>query len=277
MSLRLSAMDGSQLLLGQINRSQGQLEKSIKKLASGSELVGRGASAATFVLSEKLNSQIESLRASNGNIEQAISMAQVAEAGLNEQSNILLRIRELALQASSEITTDAERDQMANEASKLNLEFDRIAKITKFGSRSLLQGSGTNLTFQVGSKNSEDDRIRVTLDADTRADSVNLDFVSLSSADDAYYSLTDIQNAQDKVNEARSKFGVFQAQMEHALNYNREAGFALEEAHSKMADVDIAKEMSEYTRSQIQTEVQIAVLGQANSMARSVLKLFNPD
>src|ERR1700677_2985993 len=134
-------------------------DRSLEKLSSGYRINRAGDDAAGLAISESLRAQIRGLKQASRNCQDGISLVQVAEGGLNEVSNILIRLRELGVQSASDTVSDKERAYIENEAKQLTSEADRIAKTTQFGSKKLLDGTGEKLEFQVGAFGDKDNRI----------------------------------------------------------------------------------------------------------------------
>jgi len=159
------------------NTSEG-LAKAYEKLASGQRIIHAGDDAAGLSISENLRAQIRSMGQAERNANDGISFVQVAEGGLNEVSNILIRLRELAIQAASDTVGDKERGYINNEAQQLVSEVDRIANVTNFNGTPLLNGESSKdvLEFQVGTRNNESDRIQFNVgENDVRAGTLGID------------------------------------------------------------------------------------------------------
>jgi flagellin len=246
----------------------------LQALASGSRIVHAGDDAAGFAISEVLRGQGRSLRQAKQNAEGAVSLIQVAEGGLNEQNNILIRLRELGMQAASDTVGDEERDFLNREFEQLTAEFDRIANTTQYGKKKLLTGTGEEFDFHLGVTSEPVDVVSFKMDADTTASNLGIDGMSIEDQDSARDVLSEIDDAIMKVAGVRSSFGAIQSRLQIAsgnvdLQYEN-----VEAARSRIADADIAYETSEMVQSGITKDFGIAVLAQANQDAGKALKLL---
>jgi flagellin len=249
-------------------------ERASKALSSGSRLTSAGDDAAAFAISESLRAQVHSLGAAKNNAEAAQGFLQVAEGGLNEQNNILIRMRELAMQAASDTVGDQERGFLNTEFTQLGQEVDRIAKTTVFGDKKLLAAENKTYDFHLGTGSSSDDVVSFTLDADTRGSTLGVSDMTVTDRDDASSHLPDIDAAIQKISAARSAFGAAQSRFEHAssnLDGQREN---IEAARSRIADADVAFEASELAQGRLLQEFGAAVLAQANQAPQRALRLL---
>lgn len=253
------------------------LAKSYERLSSGSRILHAGDDAAGLSISENLRAQIRSMSQAERNANDGISFVQVAEGGLNEVSNILIRLRELAVQAASDTVGDKEREFINNEAQTLIQEVDRIANVTNFNGTQLLNGESSKdiLEFQVGTRNSEADRILFNVtENDVRAGRIGidgLDYTSIGSARDA---LDSIDNAMGSVFGARARLGAMQNKLHATVSNIQISKENVTAARSRIADADIAAETSELVRGNILQQAGVAVLAQANMAPTSALKLL---
>ncbi len=258
----------------QLGKSQAQTEHAMKALSSGSRIVSAGDDAAGFAISEILRAQASSLKQAKNNSENAKGLIQVAEGGLNEQNNILIRLRELALQSASDTVGDDERDYLNTEFTGLTSEIDRIAKTTTFGSKKLLQGGSQEYEFHVGSGNKSEDIISYTMGADTTGSSLGTSGLTISDRSDAKSNLEDIDSAMTKIAKARASFGAIQSRLEIAGNNLDTQYENVTDARGKITDADIAYETSELARGQVLKDFGVSVLAQANQDPQRVLKLL---
>src|SRR5690606_22361692 len=159
MGLRINTNIASQEVQRNLRLSNATQESEFAKLSSGKRITKSADDAAGLAIAKKLDAETRGLKVASRNANDAISLVQVAEGGLNETSNILTRLRELSIQASTDTVGEAERGYLSLEYEQLVQEADRISKTTQFGGRSLLRGEGDVMQFQVGSYGSEDNRI----------------------------------------------------------------------------------------------------------------------
>ncbi|MGZ3683521.1 MAG: flagellin N-terminal helical domain-containing protein [Bdellovibrionota bacterium] len=249
---------------------------SLNKLSSGARITKAGDDAAGLAISEKLKGSIRSMQQANRNANDGISLIQTAEGGINEVSNILLRLRELSVQAASDTVGDVERGFTDKESQNLKSELDRISNVTKFNGTSLLNGSGKTLDFQVGIENSpENDRLQYA----TQATDVTLGHLGLSSTgtaskESAQENLGKIDMAIQAVNENRAGLGALQNRLSSTVNNLSISTENLAAANSRIRDTDMAAETSELTKQSILSQAGTAVLSQANSSQNLALKLL---
>jgi flagellin len=211
------------------------------------------------------------------NANTGVSLVQVAEGGMSEVGNILVRLRELAIQASSDTIGDKERGFINQEFQSLTQEVDRIANVTTFNGTPLLNGSGSKsvLEFQVGIRNDQADRINFNVgENDARAGALGIDGIKAESIDDARSSIDVVDNALNKVSETRARLGAMQNKLHSTSNNLAIAKENLTSARSHIADTDIAEETSNMVRSNILQQAGISVLAQANQSPMTALKLL---
>lgn len=252
-----------------------QVEHALRALSSGKRIVDAADDAAGFAIGESLRAQMSGLRQSRENAAQAQSFIQVAEGALNEQNNILIRLRELGVQASSDTISDTERSFVNQEFQQLTGELDRIAKTTRYGSQSLLQGAGRTFQFQVGPYNDKFNRIAYELKADTTADSLEIAELTIEDRDSARDSLEKIDHAISQIAGVRADFGAMQARLQIAQDHADVDHQNLSESHSRIVDADIAEETSLLARGKLLQQAGIAVLAQANQSVERVARLLD--
>ncbi len=257
-----------------LGKAQREVQSSLERLASGSRTVKAGDDAAGFAIAESLQGQIRGLKQASLNSESALAFIQTAEGGLNEQNNILIRMRELGVQAASDTVGDEERGFINKEFQQLISEFDRIAQSTRFGNKQLLTGTGEEFEFHVGAGSGDENRIKFQLDANTGAVEVGIDKLEVSDQDSARSILTDIDTALLKVADARSTFGAAQSRFHYTIDNLSVQVENLTEARSIITDVDVAEEVSNLTKNQVLQDIGVSVLAQANGDSQRALQLI---
>jgi len=249
----------------------------MEKLASGLRINRAGDDAAGLAISENLKAQVRGLKQAARNAQDGISLVQVAEGAMNEISTILIRLRELAVQAASDTIGNTERQFLNVEYDQLVSEIDRIAEGTEFNGTQLLAGSGSVLDFQVGTRNNpEIDRISFDAskaDANTAALGVNL--TSVADKASAQNSLAAIDQAIVSVSAMRADFGAIQNRLQSTVSNIQVGVENMSAANSRIRDVDVAEETSEMTRNNILLQAGTSVLAQANQQANIALGLLN--
>lgn len=252
------------------------LDKSLEKLASGSRINRAGDDAAGLAISENLRAQVRGLRQAKRNASDGVSLIQVSEGGLNEISNILIRLRELAIQAASDTVGNTERHFTDREFQSLKQEIDRIANVTNFNGTPLLNGKAGIFEIQVGTQNNEIlDRIVYNgATADASLDTLGLGGEECSTKQGAQTSLSVIDDALVRVNSIRADLGAMQNRLASTINNLSISDENLSAANSRIRDADFAEEVSEMTKNNILMQAGISVLGQANTTNQSALKLL---
>jgi flagellin len=246
--------------------------KSMEKLSSGYRINRAGDDAAGLAISEKMRGQIRGLEQASRNAQDGISLIQTAEGALNETHAILQRMRELAVQSSNDTNTNADRAEIQKEITALIAEVDRIANDTEFNTQKLLNGSFTGKLIHIGANQSQ--VLSISINAMDSAALSGLDAIDLSTQGGAESALTVIDKAISLVSSQRSSLGAIQNRLEHTINNLGTASENLTAAESRIRDVDMAKEMMEFTKNNILTQAAQAMLAQANQQPQGVLQLL---
>jgi flagellin len=257
-----------------LGNAQRQVEHSLGALSSGSRIVKAGDDAAGFAISENLRGQLGGIKQAKFNAESATGMIQSAEGGLNEQNNILVRLRELAVYAASDTIGDDEREFLNTEFEQLREEFDRIAKSTRFGSKELLTGTGQKFEFQVGAFKGPENVISFTLDADASADAMGISDLSVERKGEALDTLDTLDEAILKISGIRSTFGAMQSRLQHTTDNLTVQAENIASAKSHITDADVAEEASQLASAQIRQEIAASVVAQANQSNARALHLL---
>lgn len=273
MGLRINTNVPSIAAQRQLGLSQRKAEGAMKALASGNRFDNPGESAADASISEHLRGQVAGMKSARMNAENAQSFIQIAEGGLNEQNNILIRMRELSVQSASDTYSDVEREFLDAEFEQLKEEIDRIAMTAQFGSSKVLAGDSREYEFQVGAYGGEENVITYKSDTDTRASTLGVDSLRVSDKSDARDALESIDEALTDIGRARSSFGAIQSRMDHAINHAGVQIENLESARSRIGDTEVASAASNMYKQQALQQYQIAVLNEANRFPASVIKL----
>jgi flagellin len=277
MGLRISTNVAALSANRALSHSADDQKKVYQRLATGSRITEAGDDAAGLSISENLRSQVRSMGQAERNTNDGISFAQVAEGGLTEIGNMLIRMRELAVQAASDTIGEKERGYIHKEVQSLTQEVDRIANTTNFNGTALLNGQADKgiLEFQVGIRNNEADRIKFnTKENDVRASTLGIDGLDYTSIDSARSALDKVDEAVNKVFSSRAGLGATQNKLHATVNNLGVAKENLQQARSRIADADIATETSELVRGNILQSAGISVLAQANSAPMAALKLL---
>jgi flagellin len=254
--------------------TENMLNSSLSKLSSGFRITKAGDDAAGLGISSNLGAEIGSYNQASRNAQDGISLVQTGEGALNQTTNILTRLRELAMQSASDGVGNTERGYIQNEVAALTSEVDRIGNATEYNGTSLLNGTATTLTFQVGIRNNaNNDRITVTTISAT-AGSLGVSGLSLSSQASAQTALATIDTAIQRVSAARATFGAVGNRLQTVGETIATASENLSAANSRIRDVNVAEETSTMSRSQILMQAGVSVLAQANQLPQLALKLL---
>ena len=261
--------------------------KNMEKLSSGMKINRAGDDASGLAVSEKMRSQIRGLNQASTNAQNGISFIQTTEGFLQSTTDIVQRIRELAVQSANGIYTDEDRMQIQVEVSQLIAEVDRIASQAQFNGMNMLTGrfakpTGENtvtasMWLHIGAN--MDQRTQVFIGTMT-AKALNLrnvgdeQIMSLGTPDDANRAIGTLDEALKKLNKQRADLGAYQNRLEHTVNGLNIGAENLQAAESRIRDTDMAKEMVEFTKNQVLTQAGTAMLAQANSQSQNVLSLL---
>ncbi len=259
-----------------LGNNTNDMSNSLAKLSSGSRINRAADDAAGLAISEKLKSQIASTRQAERNANDGISMIQTAEGGLNEVSNILTRLRELSVQTASDTIGEAERQFSNMEYQNLKEEIQRIAQVTEFNGKSLLDGSGSQYDLQIGIHNdSFEDRISYNAEV-TNASLASLGIANLdvSSQEGARESLETLDDAIQNVSGQRAELGAIQNRLTSTIQNLQISTENQEAANSRIRDTDYAAETANRAKLQILQSAGTSVLAQANADGQNALGLI---
>lgn len=251
--------------------------RAMERLATGKRINNVYDDPAGLAISSLLRAKIRGLQQAQRNAMDAVSLIQVAEGGLNELDNLVGRLRELAVQSSSDTVTDEERQLLQTEFTQLRDEIERIAQSTRYLGNALLNGSQREMVFQIGVENTDSDRITYdTGSIDVTASSLGLEDLTVEDADSALDSLESLDEAIRQIHSPRAYLGGVQSRL-HSLT----SSLALYEenltaAHGRIHDADYARETTEFFRTQLQQKAALGMLAQANQQPAAVLKLLDP-
>lgn len=257
---------------------------SLAKLSSGLRINKAGDDAAGLSISEKMKNQISGLNQASRNAQDGISLIQTAEGGLSETHSILNRMRDLTVQASNDTNTVKDREAIQTEIDSLTTEVERIAKDTQFNTNPLLDG-GTTFKFQIGANADQNISVDIadmsattllsaTFDGTTGALTTNDIDVTTGLAADYDDILGNLDTAIESVSTERANLGATQNRLDHTINNLSTTKENLSEANSRIVDVDMAEEMTSFTKSNILAQAATSMLAQANQMPQSVLSLL---
>ncbi len=251
-----------------------RLARNYQRLSTGLRIATAADDAAGLAISERLRSQVRSLSQASRNANDGISLVQTGEGALNEVSNILVRLRELAIQSANGSSSTADKNTIKEEFDSLVNEVNRIALSTEFNGIKLLDGSSSTVTFQVGINTSVGiDSLNVSL-TPALTTTLGLASVDVGSGGSTSYAITQIDQAINSVSQLRGRFGSLQNRLQSTIANLGVAAESLSAAESRIRDVDVAYETAELTRNNILQQASISILSQANAQPQSALQLL---
>ena len=275
----LSILTNAPSLNAQCNLSNSQrlMDSSLSRLSSGMRITRASDDAAGLAVSENLRAQVRGLKQASRNAADGISVVQVAEGAMNEITNMMIRQRELAVQSASDGISDTERAYLDTEYTALAAETDRIAASTSFASNNLIDGTGADMDFQVGTDATVNSRVTVSfgsLNVTTSNLGIDATTIGLDTKANALTAITALDTAIDTVSSNRADLGSIANRLVSTVN---NLGVSIENiaaANSRIRDVDVASESARMTKAQILMQAGVSVLAQANSAPQYALSLL---
>jgi len=258
--------------------SSNEQQAEFSKLSSGKRITKASDDAAGLAIASSLKAQNLGLKQASRSANDGVSMVQVAEGGLNETTNILTRLRELSIQASSDTVGDTERGFLQKEYTELTHEVDRIANSSKFNGKHLLNGDSEAgiMQIQVGAFAGEENKISFNAsESDATSNGLGINSIEITSRESASESLTNIDDAISKVSGYRSTLGAMQSRLQSAINTLDVQYVNQESARSRIEDVDVAESAAKLASSTIKQAAGTSVLAQANGIGNSALRLIS--
>ena len=255
--------------------SQSNLAKSMQRLSSGLRINSAKDDSAGLAISDRMTAQIRGLNQAARNANDGISLAQTAEGALQETTNLLQRMRELAVQGANDTNNATDRSSIQGEIDQLVDELDRIATSTKFNGKALIDGSlsATAATFQVGANSGADQVISFAISG-AGSTALGVSALSVSASGTAQASIEDIDAALATVDEIRGGLGAVQNRFESTIANLNNSAENISAARSRIMDADIAQETSAMTKSNILQQAGVAILAQANQAPQLALSLL---
>ena len=247
--------------------------KVTEKLSSGYQINRAADDAAGLTISEKMRSQIRGLSQASKNAQDGVSCVQTAEGALTEVHSMLQRMNELAVKASNDTTTSADRGAIQKEVDALVSEINRVQESTKFNDQNLLNGTFTGKKLQVGADNADTQRITISIDK-MSASGIGIGSVNVTAASSARGAIETIKTAIASVSDQRSALGAVQNRLEHTIANLDNVVENTTSAESSIRDTDMAATMVDYTKNNILQQAGQAMLAQANQSTQGVLALL---
>lgn len=274
MGLRINTNIASQEAQRNLRVNSAEQETEFARLSSGKRITKSADDAAGLAIAKKLEASNRGVKMATRNANDAISVVQVAEGGLNESSSILTRLRELSIQAASDTVGDQERGFLNLEYQQLTQELDRIAITTSYNNKSLLKGEGDAMEFQVGAYGGEENRIQFEAsETDATVESLGIDGTGVADKADAAVNLERIDAAIDKVSGYRANLGAMQSRLQSTISNLEVTYLNQEAARSRIEDTDVAASSAKLASINIMKAAGSSVLAQANDLPAHALKL----
>jgi flagellin len=276
MGFRIATNVSSLTAQRSLKRISNQEQTTTAQLASGNRITKSSDDSAGLAISEKLRANIRSSQQANRNANDGISMIQVAEGGLDESANILIRLRELAIQSASDTVGETERSYTNLEFSQLQNELQRISQTTEFNDVNLLDGSSEKLEFQIGANN-DDFEDRIVYDPakiNSGLSALGLDGEQVDSKEGAQGSLEKIDSAINTVSGQRAELGALQNRLITTSSNLETSVENMSAANSRIRDVDYAEVTAKNVQNNIMKQAGISVLGQANQTPQQAIRLL---
>lgn len=276
MGLRINTNTSSIAAQRALGITKNNLDSNLRKLSSGERITRAGDDAAGLAISEKLKGHIRGLRQAKRNSDDGISLIQTAEGGLNEISNIIIRLRELSVQAASDTVGDTERGFSNIEFQNLLEEVQRISQGSEFNGRKLLDGTGGVVEIQVGIHNDPtNDRLKYdSTTTDASLEALGLVGEGIANKEGAQLSLAKLDDALTRINGTRANLGALQNRLQSASNSIAITEENFSAANSRIRDVDVASETADMAKNNILSQAGVSVLAQANQSPNFALKLL---
>lgn len=277
MGLRINTNVASLAAQRNLGINKLNLDNNLRKLSSGERITRAADDAAGLAISEKLKGHIRGLRQARRNSDDGISLIQTAEGGLSEISNIIVRLRELAVQAASDTVGDTERGFSDIEFQQLKDEINRISKGSEFNGKKLLDGTGGLVEIQVGIHNDPtQDRIKYdSTSTDATIESLGLIGETIAGKEGAQLTLERLDSALTRINGVRANLGALQNRLQSTSTNLAVTDENFSAANSRIRDVDVAAETADMAKNNILNQASVSVLAQANNAPQFALKLLS--
>ena len=274
MGLRVNSNIASLNAQRSLSTTTERLQANYRRLSTGLRISTASDDAAGLAISERFRAQVRSTNQAIRNAQDGISLTQTGEGALNEVSSILIRMRELSIQASNGTVSDADKSTLNQEFSDLINEIDRIAQSTTFNGVNLLDGTGSTLVFQVGTGTAAGiDTIQLST-SDTLASTLGLSSLDIGSSGSPTVAVSMLDTAINSVSRVRGQFGAAQNRLSTTIANLQIQSETLSAAEPRIRDVDVAVETSALTRNSILQQAAISILAQANTQPQAALTLL---
>jgi flagellin len=277
MGLRIATNIASQSVQKNLKEVSNAGTSQLEKLSSGKRITKASDDAAGLAIATNLEAQTKGLRQATRNANDGISLIQTAEGGLNETSSILIRLRELTIQAASDTVGEQERGFLDKEYQQLTKEVDRISESTTFNGSQLLNGKGKGtMDFQVGAFAGEQNKITFdSNETDASTSSIGVSGTGVSSKDDALGAIASVDMAITKVSGQRANLGSIQSRLGSTVKNLETQTINQDSARSVIQDVDVAEASAALASNSVVKNAAVSTLAQANQIPNSALRLIS--
>ena len=277
MGLRIATNIASQSVQKNLKEVSNAGNAQLEKLSSGKRITKASDDAAGLAIATNLEAQTKGLRQATRNANDGISLIQTAEGGLNETSNILVRLRELTIQAASDTVGESERGFLDKEYQQLTKEVDRISDSTTFNGSQLLNGKGKgSMDFQVGAFAGEQNKITFdSNETDASSSSIGIDGSGIGNKDDALSAISVVDGAISKVSGQRANLGSIQSRLGSTVKNLETQTINQDSARSVIQDVDVAEASAALASNQVVKNAAVSTLAQANQIPNAALRLIS--
>jgi len=275
MALRINTNVDALNIHSSLLNSGAKVSQSLERLSSGMRINSAKDDAAGYAVANAFKSKTSSLNVAYQNATESNAMLQVADGAYNKIHDILIRMKDLSTQATGGQIENSNRSQLNQEFGNLQKELDRIAQSTKYGGQTLVYGtSGTNdFTFQIGATNAGTDQIGVSLDA-VSTSALGVDGLDITGASSASGAMASIDAALTSINSYMANLGANQNRLQYTMDNISIQVNNFSAAESAIRDVDMASEVTSFTKNQILQQTGMAMLAQANSAPQQILQLL---
>jgi flagellin len=277
MGLRIATNIASQSVQKNLKEISAQGNTELERLSSGKRITKAADDAAGLAIATNLEAQTRGLRQATRNANDGVSLVQTAEGGLNETSNILVRLRELTIQSASDTVGDKERGFLDKEYQQLTKEIDRISESTTFNGTNLLNGKGKGaMDFQVGAFAGEQNKITFNSDeTNSSAENIGVGGTGIANKDDALTAISNVDSAIEKVSGQRANLGSIQSRLGSTVKNLEVQTINQDSARSVIQDVDVAESSAKLASNSVVKNAGVSTLAQANQIPNSALRLIS--
>jgi flagellin len=255
-------------------RTSGEMSKSINRLSSGLRVRTAADDSAGLAVSENMRAQSRSITKATRNANDAVALMNVTESGYQSIGDLVVRMRELAVQAANGSISDTERGMLDQEFQSLITETDRVSSVAEYNGIQLMDGTVPNLTFQIGFRNSNDDQLTVTLNAQS-ANGLGIDAEAVSTQVAAQDAIASLDLAMESLLSDRADIGATINNLNSSISHLSTTATSYGEALGNVRDADIGAESTEFAKHQVMQQAGIAMIAQSNAMAQNALKLIS--